>query len=405
MISEEYRGAKQWSRDKQAVFTVVWISFLSAAIGTMVFFALFDPVDLSGIFDDDLDIGRDAGYAAGFFFFWVTVRTLLRRHGLPRSDRTEAGRQAPRAMNKPQSASMYESAKKIYPREIGGRFANLSKLATIILLGLFYAVPWLNWDERQAVLFDLPARKFHLLGLTLWPQDFPYLAMLLIIAALSLFFFTALAGRLWCGFACPQTVWTEVFIWMEQWTEGTRSQRMKLDKAPWSWNKLRRKGSKQFLWITFSMWTGFTFVGYFTPVRELGAELIALDVGGWTLFWGLFYGFATYGNAGYMREQVCKYMCPYARFQSAMFDKDTLIISYDEERGEPRGGRKRSVDHKEAGLGDCIDCQLCVQVCPTGIDIREGPAIRVHCLRRMYRRLRFDHGQDGLPARPGSLHD
>lgn len=267
---------------------------------------------------------------------------------------------------------MYESAKKIYPREIGGRFDNLSKLATIVLLGLFYAVPWLNWDERQAVLFDLPARKFYLIGLTLWPQDFPYLAMLLMIAALSLFFFTALAGRLWCGFACPQTVWTEIFIWMEQWTEGTRSQRMKLDKAAWSWNKFRRKFSKQFLWITFSMWTGFTFVGYFTPIRELGGEIIALNVGGWTLFWGLFYGFATYGNAGYMREQVCKYMCPYARFQSAMFDKDTLIISYDEERGEPRGGRKRSVDHKEAGLGDCIDCQLCVQVCPTGIDIREG---------------------------------
>jgi len=267
---------------------------------------------------------------------------------------------------------MYESAKKIYPREIGGRFADLSKLATISLLGLFYAIPWFNWDERQAVLFDLPARKFYLVGLTLWPQDFPYLALLLIIAALSLFFFTALAGRLWCGFACPQTVWTEIFIWMEQLTEGTRSQRMKLDKAPWSWNKLRRKGSKQTLWITFSMWTGFTFVGYFTPIRELGAEMVALNIGGWTLFWGAFYGFATYGNAGYMREQVCKYMCPYARFQSAMFDKDTLIISYDESRGEPRGGRKRSVDPKEAGLGDCIDCQLCVQVCPTGIDIREG---------------------------------
>ena len=275
-------------------------------------------------------------------------------------------------MTKPTGASMYESAKKIYPREIGGRFDNLSKLATIILLGLFYAVPWMNWDERQAILFDLPARKFYLIGLTLWPQDFPYLAMLLMILALSLFFFTALAGRLWCGFACPQTVWTEIFIWMEQWTEGTRSQRMKLDKAPWSWNKLRRKGSKQFLWITFSMWTGFTFVGYFTPIRELGAEIVTLSVGGWTLFWGLFYGVATYGNAGYMREQVCKYMCPYARFQSAMFDKDTLIISYDEERGEPRGSRKRSVDHREAGLGDCIDCQLCVQVCPTGIDIREG---------------------------------
>jgi len=275
-------------------------------------------------------------------------------------------------MNDPQSASMYESQKKIYPREIDGRFADLSKLATTSLLGLFYLIPWLTWDDRQAILFDLPARKFYLVGLTLWPQDFPYLALLLVIAALALFFFTALAGRLWCGFACPQTVWTEAFIWMEQVTEGTRSQRMKLDKAPWSWNKIRRKGSKQLLWITFSLWTGFTFVGFFAPIRELGGDLLALSAVGWTEFWAVFYGFATYGNAGYMREQVCKYMCPYARFQSAMFDNDTLIISYDEERGEPRGGRGRSVDSKLAGLGDCVDCQLCVQVCPTGIDIRKG---------------------------------
>jgi len=275
-------------------------------------------------------------------------------------------------MNKPQPASLYESEKKIYPREMGGRFATLSKIATTTLLGLFYLVPWLTWDDRQAILFDLPARKFYLLGLTLWPQDFPYLALLLVIAALSLFFFTALAGRLWCGFACPQTVWTEAFIWMEQFTEGTRSQRMKLDKAPWSLDKFRRKASKQFLWVTFSLWTGFTFVGFFAPIRELGHELLTFNAGGWQWFWALFYGFATYGNAGYMREQVCKYMCPYARFQSAMFDKDTLIISYDEKRGEPRGGRKRSVDPKVAGLGDCIDCSLCVQVCPTGIDIRDG---------------------------------
>ncbi len=275
-------------------------------------------------------------------------------------------------MNNPKPASMYESENKIYPREIGGRFANLSKLATVSLLGLFYLLPWLSWDDRQAFLFDLPARKFYLLGLTLWPQDFPYLALLLIIAALSLFFFTALAGRLWCGFACPQTVWTELFIWIEQFTEGTRSQRMKLDKAPWSWNKIRRKGSKQFLWLALSIWTGFTFVGYFEPIRELNQQFMTLTVSSWTAFWGLFYGFATYGNAGYMREQVCKYMCPYARFQSAMFDKDTLIISYDEKRGEPRGGRKRSDDKEAKGLGDCIDCTLCVQVCPTGIDIRKG---------------------------------
>jgi cytochrome c oxidase accessory protein FixG len=286
------------------------------------------------------------------------------------------GDQANRAAH---GASLYESATKIYPREMRGRFANLSRLATVTLLGLFYGLPWLSWDGRQAVLFDLPARKFHLLGLTLWPQDFPYLALLLIIAALSLFFFTALAGRIWCGFACPQTVWTEAFIWMEQLTEGTRSQRMKLDQAPWSWDKLRRKGSKQFLWITFSLWTGFSFVGYFVPIRELGVAIAQADISGWTLFWGLFYSFATYGNAGYMREQVCKYMCPYARFQSAMFDKDTLIISYDPKRGEPRGGRKRSSDHRAAGLGDCIDCTLCVQVCPTGIDIRDGRAKRYAC--------------------------
>jgi len=284
----------------------------------------------------------------------------------------------PSKPERPRAASLYESAKKIYPREIKGRFESLSKLATNVLLGLFYLIPWAMWDERQAILFDLPARKFYLLGLTLWPQDFIYLAWLLMIAAFSLFFFTALAGRLWCGFACPQTVWTEAFIWMEQWTEGTRSQRMKLDKAPWSWNKLRRKGSKQFLWITFSMWTGFTFVGYFMPIRQLGVDIVDFNVAGWTLFWGLFYGFATYGNAGYMREQVCKYMCPYARFQSAMFDKDTLVISYDESRGEPRGGRKRSVDRKAEGLGDCIDCKLCVQVCPTGIDIRDG--LQIECI-------------------------
>jgi len=271
-----------------------------------------------------------------------------------------------------QAAPMYASAEKIYPREIKGRFESLSKLATLVLLGLFYGVPWLMWDERQAVLFDMPARKFYLLGVTLWPQDFPYLALLLIIAALSLFFFTALLGRVWCGFACPQTVWTEAFIWIEQWTEGTRSRRMKLDKAPWSWNKLRRKGSKQLLWLTLSLWTGFTFVGFFAPIRELGPDLLSLSAGGWAMFWTLFYGFATYGNAGYLREQVCKYMCPYARFQSAMFDQDTLIISYDETRGEPRGGRNRTADPQALGLGDCIDCSLCVQVCPTGIDIRDG---------------------------------
>ena len=268
--------------------------------------------------------------------------------------------------------SYYEAREKIYPREVQGRFQRLRNLAVFVLLGIYYVLPWLRWDERQAVLFDLPARKFHIFALTFWPQDFFYLAWLLIIAALTLFLFTSIAGRLWCGYACPQTVWTEVFIWMERWTEGNRQQRMRLDKAPWSANKFWRKAAKQFLWITFAAWTGFTFVGYFTPIAELGGRVATLSLGGWETFWIIFYSFATYGNAGMMREQVCKYMCPYARFQSAMFDRDTLIISYDSERGEQRGKRKRKADPASLGLGDCIDCTMCVQVCPTGIDIREG---------------------------------
>ena len=194
----------------------------------------------------------------------------------------------------------------------------------------------------------------------------------MIVAGLSLFFFTALAGRLWCGFACPQTVWTEVFIWIEQWVEGDRAKRIKLDKSPWNANKIRRKFAKQFLWILLAAWTGFTFVGFFSPIRDLGASIMSFSLGPWETFWIIFYSFATYGNAGFLREQVCKYMCPYARFQAAMFDKDTLIISYDTARGDPRGGRRKTDDPKEKGLGDCINCTLCVQVCPTGIDIRNG---------------------------------
>jgi cytochrome c oxidase accessory protein FixG len=233
-------------------------------------------------------------------------------------------------------------------------------------------VAWLQWDGRQALLFDLPARKFYVFGVVLWPQDFFFLSWLLIIAALSLFFFTALSGRLWCGYACPQTVWTEAFLLLERLTEGKGPTRRKLDRAPWTAGKVRRKFAKQALWIAFALWTGFTFVGYFTPIRDLGSSVAGFSLGGWETFWILFYGFATYGNAGYLREQVCKYMCPYARFQSAMFDQDTLIISYDQARGEPRGSRSRHADPKDIQLGACIDCRMCVQVCPTGIDVREG---------------------------------
>jgi cytochrome c oxidase accessory protein FixG len=266
--------------------------------------------------------------------------------------------------------SLYRKEPKIYPREVRGRFDNLRDLAMYVLLGLYYLIPWVTWSGRQGVLFDLPERKFYIFSLTFWPQDFIYLALLLVIAGLSLFFFTALAGRLWCGFACPQTVWTEAFMMMERWAEGDRARRMKLDKAPWGRAKTLRKSSKHLMWLSFATWTGVTFVGYFTPIRQIWGDILSLSLGPWETFWMVFYSFATYGNAGFLREQVCKYMCPYARFQSAMFDHDTLIISYDADRGEPRGGRRKNAEVPE--LGDCINCTLCVQVCPTGIDIREG---------------------------------
>ena len=274
--------------------------------------------------------------------------------------------------------TLYRKDPKVYPRDVQGKFARLRQLAVVVLLGLYYILPWVNFSGHQSVLFDLPARKFYIFSLTFWPQDFIFLALMLIIAGLSLFFVTAVAGRLWCGYACPQTVWTEVFLWMERFVEGDRSKRIKLDASPWDANKIIRKTSKQVLWISFALWTGFTFVGFFTPIRELGHSVVTMQTGSWETFWLLFYSFATYGNAGILREQVCKYMCPYARFQSAMFDKDTLVIAYDENRGEPRGGRRKSDVPAEKGLGDCIGCTLCVQVCPTGIDIREG--LQIECI-------------------------
>ncbi|MFY7955251.1 MAG: cytochrome c oxidase accessory protein CcoG, partial [Burkholderiaceae bacterium] len=265
-----------------------------------------------------------------------------------------------------------QARQEIYPREIQGRYASLRWLFVWLTQLVFYGLPWLQWNDRQAVLFDLAARKFYIFGIVLWPQDFIYLAALLIICAYSLFLFTAIFGRVWCGFACPQTVYTEIFMWFERKIEGDRSTRMRLDRQPMSAMKFARKTTKHVVWISFALMTGYTFVGYFTPIGVLSQEIVTLSLGPWEWFWVLFYSFATYGNAGWMREQVCKYMCPYARFQSAMFDKDSLIITYDQERGEPRGARSKSDTAANQSLGACIDCSMCVQVCPTGIDIRNG---------------------------------
>ncbi len=271
----------------------------------------------------------------------------------------------------PEEVSLYEIRRKIYPRAVTGVFASWRTALVVITQLVYYGLPWLQWNDRQAVLFDLAARKFFVFGIVFWPQDVIYLSVLLILCALALFLFTAVAGRLWCGYACPQTVYTEIFLWIERKIEGDRVARMRLDARPPSVARFARKAAKHGAWIVLSLWTGVTFVGYFTPIRELVAAIPG-QLSGWETFWILFYGFATYGNAGWMREQVCKYMCPYARFQSVMFDRDTLIIAYDPKRGEPRGSRSRKVDPRAAGIGDCVDCSICVQVCPTGIDIREG---------------------------------
>jgi len=270
------------------------------------------------------------------------------------------------------NVDLYVQREKIYTRAFTGLYRNLRRVGGLVLFILFFGTAWLNWDGRQAVWWDLPERKFYIFGATFWPQDFMLLSWLLIICAFGLFFVTVFAGRVWCGYTCPQSVFTWVYMWAEKVTEGDRNQRMKLDKAPMSGQKLLRRMAKHGIWLGVALLTAITFVGYFTPIRQLVPDLLTFEVGGWALFWIAFFTLATYGNAGFLREQVCIYMCPYARFQSVMFDKDTLIVSYDPNRGEKRGPRKKGIDYKAQGLGDCIDCTMCVQVCPTGIDIRDG---------------------------------
>lgn len=271
-----------------------------------------------------------------------------------------------------EEVSLLEVHKKIYVRAVHGWFARWRWALVFATQLIFYGLPWLTWNGRQAVLFEITERKFYVFGLVLWPQDVIYLTALLVIAAYALFLFTAIAGRVWCGYACPQTVYTNIFLWVERKIEGERAARMKLDGSGRSLEKFVVKALKHTAWLVIALWTGYTFVGYFSPIRDLGIRAITWHLGGWEAFWILFYGLATYGNAGFMREQVCKHMCPYARFQSAMFDRDTLIIAYDRERGEPRGPRSRKADPAKLALGSCVDCNICVQVCPTGIDIRKG---------------------------------
>ena len=299
-------------------------------------------------------------------------KTMSRHIPVHRLDPVAAspGRAAPRK-NKPADAQ-------IHTRSFTGLFRSIRIAGSGFLFLLFFGTAWLHWDGRQAVLWDLSESKFHIFGATFWPQDFILLSALLIIAAFGLFAITVFAGRVWCGYTCPQSIWTWLFMWCEKVTEGDRNQRIKLQAAPWRINKIARRTAKHALWLAISVMTALTFVGYFTPIRPLATELLTLEIAGISLFWVVFFSGATYLSAGWLREAVCMHMCPYARFQSVMFDKDTLAIAYDASRGESRGPRKRGVEPTQSGLGDCIDCTMCVQVCPTGIDIRDG--LQMECI-------------------------
>jgi cytochrome c oxidase accessory protein FixG len=279
---------------------------------------------------------------------------------------------------KVETYDLYAKREKIQTRSYKGLFKNIRLAGVAFLFMLYFGTVWLQWGDRPAVLWDLPARQFHIFGATFQPEDFFLLSFLLIICAFGLFFITVFAGRVWCGYTCPQTVWTWVFMWAERVTEGERNARIKLDHAPMSLNKFARRAAKHSIWLVVSLATALTFVGYFTPIRGLIVEMFTWQMAGWSLFWVFFFTAATYINAGWLREQVCIHMCPYARFQSVMFDADTLIVSYDAERGEPRGSRKKGIDPAAVGKGDCIDCEICVQVCPTGIDIRNG--LQIECI-------------------------
>ncbi len=266
---------------------------------------------------------------------------------------------------------LYRKKGKIHAKATAGHFNSLRWAMVWFTQAIFFGACWLSWEangvSRQAVLFDIAHEKLYLFGLVLWPQDALLLAFVLILAATALFFVTALAGRLFCGFACPQTVYTTIFTWIEARVEGDHLARLKLDQSPLSGRKLLLKAIKHGLWLLFAAWTAITFVGYFTPIRELLPTLPGWNVGPWEGFWLIFYGAFTYVQAGLAREAVCQHMCPYSRFQGVMVDAATKNVSYDAHRGEPRNVRRQA-----GNTGDCIDCGICVQVCPTGIDIRDG---------------------------------
>ena len=276
---------------------------------------------------------------------------------------------------------LFEKQKRIYPRDIWGLYRKLKWLAMSVLLAIYYFVPWIRWDRGphvpdQAVLIDMAGRRAYFFFIEIWPQEVFYLTGLLILAAVGLFFVTSLLGRVWCGYACPQTVWTDLFVKVEHFFQGDRNARIKLDAAPWNFDKIWRKVATHITWIVIGLFTGGAWVFYFSDAPTLADQILHFSVPWSTASWIFGLTASTYVLAGFAREQVCTYMCPYARFQSAMFDRDTLIVGYDKERGEPRGGHKQGESWE--GRGHCIDCNMCVAVCPMGIDIRDG--LQMECI-------------------------
>ncbi|MCP4041757.1 MAG: cytochrome c oxidase accessory protein CcoG, partial [Gammaproteobacteria bacterium] len=259
----------------------------------------------------------------------------------------------------------------IHARRQPGRWRTLKWLASSVWL-LFFLGAYLRWDGRQAVLFDIPNRQFHIFGVTVLPQDFWMLSLVLLFFAILLAVVTTIAGRVYCGYFCFQTVWTDIYTWLEERLEGPPQKRRKLDKAPWNGAKIRIKVTKHLLWLLIAVLTGISFVSWFTDVYELWADLATLRAS--AVIWATIALFSagTWFLAGFMREQTCFWLCPYARIQGVMMDEDTSLPTYDLRRGEPRGRVKKGADRVELHRGDCIDCNLCLAVCPTGVDIREG---------------------------------
>jgi cytochrome c oxidase accessory protein FixG len=286
------------------------------------------------------------------------------------------------AVNAAHKRSLYQKRIAIHPKRMDGTFRRVKWAAMAVLLGIYYLTPWIRWDRGpgapdQAVLIDFPGRRFYFFFIEIWPQEVYYITGLLILAAVGLFLATAIAGRLWCGYACPQTVWTDLFIAVENMVEGDRNARMRLDKAPWTGQKVARKTIKHAIWLIIAVLTGGAWVFYFADAPTLARQLLTFDAPAVAYITIGVLTSTTYLLGGFAREQVCTYMCPWPRIQGAMLDEDSLAVTYRRDRGEPRGPHKKNEPWE--GRGDCIDCKQCVAVCPMGIDIRDG--LQLECIQ------------------------